>query len=102
MAPRSRLQGSDNTEYQSDASSDLSVIFSGNESESDSSSGPESDSEDDSDDEKDEDTFDDEGQLPPEHYLAQAESLDVTQLRQNRYSQNTQERLDETRMYWNR
>lgn len=102
MAPRSRLQGSDNTEYQSDASSDLSAIFSGNESESDSSSGPESDSEDDSDDEKDEDTFDDEGQLPPEHYLAQAESLDVTQLRQNRYSQNTQGRLDETRMYWNR
>lgn len=26
------------------------------------------------------DVFDDEGQLPPEHYLAQAESLDVTQL----------------------
>ena len=53
-------------------------------------------------DEPDDNAFDDEGQLPPEHYLAQAESLDVTQLRQKRYSDGTQERLDETRMYWNR
>ena len=45
---------------------------------------------------------DDEGQLPCEHYLAQAESLDVSQLQQQRYSDVTQERLDETCMYWNR
>nr|KMM65370.1 hypothetical protein CPAG_01721 [Coccidioides posadasii RMSCC 3488] len=35
--------------------------------------------EDDSDDSNN-DTFDDEGQLPPEHYLAQAKSLNVSQL----------------------
>ncbi|OJJ86989.1 uncharacterized protein ASPGLDRAFT_43463 [Aspergillus glaucus CBS 516.65] len=44
---------------------------------------------------------DDEGQLPHEHYLAQAESLHVSQLRQQQYSDVTQERLDETCMYWN-
>ncbi|EDN05363.1 conserved hypothetical protein [Histoplasma mississippiense (nom. inval.)] len=41
-------------------------------------------------------------QLPPEHYLALAESLDITQLRQKRYSPKTQEKLDETRDYWER
>ncbi|KAL4864645.1 hypothetical protein BDV12DRAFT_175830 [Aspergillus spectabilis] len=88
---------------QSDASSDLSEIFSDNGSDSDSSSDPDLDSEDsDDEDEPDNDTFDNEGQLPPEHYLAQAESLDVSQLRQKRYSNGTQERLDKTCMYWNR
>jgi hypothetical protein len=47
-------------------------------------------------------TSDDEGQLPPEHYLAQAESLNVSQLWQQQYNDGTQEKLDETRMYWNR
>ncbi|OJD27056.1 hypothetical protein ACJ73_01562 [Blastomyces percursus] len=56
---------------------------------------------DDSDD-SDNDAFDDEGQLPPEHYLAQAKSLDVSQLRQKRYSERTEEKLEETRMYWKR
>ncbi|OJJ82254.1 uncharacterized protein ASPGLDRAFT_49669 [Aspergillus glaucus CBS 516.65] len=50
----------------------------------------------------DDDIFNDEGQLPHEHYLAQAESLNVSQLQQKRYSDATQERLDETHMYWNR
>jgi hypothetical protein len=87
----------------SDASSDLSDIFSDDGSDSDSSTDPGLDSEDsDEEDEPGDDTFDDEGQLSPEHYLAQAESLDVSQLRQKRYSDGTQERLDETRMYWNR
>jgi hypothetical protein len=56
----------------------------------------------DGDDDPDDDFVDDEGQLPPEHYLAEAEDLDVSQLRQKRYSDGTQERLDETRVYWNR
>ena len=74
-----------------------------NGSDSNSSSDLEPDSEvSDDEDEPNNNTFDDEGQLPPEHYLAQAESLDVSQLRQKRYSDGTQERLDETRMYWNR
>ena len=44
----------------------------------------------------------DEGQLSPEEYLAKAEQLDVSQLRQKRYSPKTQEKLDETAEYWNR
>lgn len=48
------------------------------------------------------DEDDDDGQLPPEHYLALAESLDIAQLRQKRYSPRTQEKLDETRGYWER
>lgn len=103
MAPLPRLVGCDGEENQSDTTSDLTEIFSDNGSDSDSSSDLEPDSEvSDDEDEPDDDTFDDEGQLPPEHYLAQAESLDVSQLRQKRYSDATQEKLDETRMYWNR
>ncbi|EYE97833.1 uncharacterized protein EURHEDRAFT_409098 [Aspergillus ruber CBS 135680] len=105
MAPRSRPVGSDDKENQTDASSDLTEIFSDNGSDSDSTSDLELDSEDSDDedgDEVDDGIFDDEGQLPREHYLAQAESLNVSQLRQKRYSDATQERLDETRMYWNR
>ncbi|OJD25345.1 hypothetical protein ACJ73_03282 [Blastomyces percursus] len=48
------------------------------------------------------DEDDDDGQLPPEHYLALAESLVIAQLRQKRYSPRTQEKLDETRDYWER
>ncbi|OJJ83433.1 uncharacterized protein ASPGLDRAFT_47981, partial [Aspergillus glaucus CBS 516.65] len=48
------------------------------------------------------DIFDNEGQLPHEHHLTQAESLNVSQLQQKRYSDATQERLNETCMYWNR
>ncbi|OXV06430.1 hypothetical protein Egran_05802 [Elaphomyces granulatus] len=50
----------------------------------------------------DSDDSDDEGQLPPEHYLAEAENLDISQLRQKRYSEGTQEKLDDIRVYWNR
>ncbi|OJD20670.1 hypothetical protein ACJ73_07994 [Blastomyces percursus] len=60
-----------------------------------------SDDEDDSDNSND-NAFDDEGQLPPEHYLAQAKTLDVSQLRQKRYSERTEEKLEETRIYWKR
>ncbi|ODM16071.1 hypothetical protein SI65_08505 [Aspergillus cristatus] len=102
MASCPKLIRSDGGENQSDATSDLTEISSDNGFDSDSSSDPELDSEVSDEDEPDNNAFDDEGQLPPEHYLAQAESLDVTQLQQKRYSDGTQERLDETRMYWNR
>jgi hypothetical protein len=97
------LVRSDNTEYLSDASSALSAIFSDDGSNIDSDSDTDLNSEDSEDEDgPGEDAFDDEGQRPPEHYLAQAECLDVSQLRQKRYSDGTQARMDETRMYWNR
>ncbi|KAF9884370.1 hypothetical protein FE257_001826 [Aspergillus nanangensis] len=101
MAPSPRPAEYSDNEDESDASSDVSEIFSESESESDSSSDPEIDSDlSDGEDESDDDeAFDDEGQLPPEHYLAQAKGLNVSQLRQNRYSDGTLERLDETRIY---
>jgi hypothetical protein len=105
MASSSRPVGPDSSESQneSDASSDVSEIFSGNGSDSESNSDLELDSEDsDDNDNPGDNSFDDEGQLPPEHYLAEAESLNVSQLRQKRYSDGTQEKLDETRVYWNR
>ncbi|KAN0079505.1 hypothetical protein V8E54_004719 [Elaphomyces granulatus] len=46
-----------------------------------------SDSDSDSDDE--ECLFEDEMQHPPEYYLAEAENLDVSQLRQQKYSPKT-------------
>ena len=78
----SRPVGSDDRENQTDASSDLTEIFSDNGSDSDSTSDPELDSEDSDDEDGDEannNIFDDEGQLPCEHYLTQAESLNVSQ-----------------------
>ncbi|KAL4868073.1 hypothetical protein BDV12DRAFT_107969 [Aspergillus spectabilis] len=103
MTPPSRPVESYNRPNECDASSDLSEIFSDNGSDSDSSSDPGLDSKDSANKDKPGDNmFDNKGQLPPEHYLAQAESLNVSQLRQKQYSNGTQERLDETRMYWNR
>ena len=87
MEPRPELIGSDGGENQSDAISDLTEIFSYNGSDSDSSSDPELDSEVSDEDGPDHNAFnafDSEGQLSPEHYLAQAESLYVTQLRRKR------------------
>lgn len=93
---------------ESDASSGLPVIFSNNASDTDfsatpsdpeSSSESESESEEESQDELDVDD-EDEQQLSPEYFLQEAESLDVSQLRQKRYSPKTQERLDETRDLW--
>ncbi|EEA23683.1 hypothetical protein TMatcc_006763 [Talaromyces marneffei ATCC 18224] len=107
MAPSQRdggmaVSGSDSAS-DSDASSVLSQVFSDNGSDDESASDLESD-EDESDDESDSDDDDlhDEGQLSAEEYLAIAENLDVSQLRQKRYSPNTQDKLDETRGYWNR
>ena len=44
--------------------------------------------------------FDDEVQHPPEHYLAEAEELDVQRLRQRRYSPKTQVQLDRVKLQW--
>ena len=94
---------------ESDTSSRLPEIFSNNASDSetstatsifDLSSESESESEDESEDELA--SEDKEEQLPPEYYLQEAESLDVSQLRQKRYSPKTQERLDETQDFWDR
>ena len=103
MTPHARPAGPKEGEDQieSDSSSAVSEIFSDNGSDNDSDTDLE-DSESDDDDEQDEESFNDEGELPPEHYLAEAENLDVSQLRQKRYSDTTQEKLDETRVYWDR
>jgi hypothetical protein len=93
MTPRSRPVRPDEKESQNESVSG---------SVSDSNSDLELDSEDSDDDDPGDDSFEDEGQLPPEHYLAKAESLDVSRLRQTRYSDSTRERLDETRVYWDR
>jgi hypothetical protein len=44
--------------------------------------------------------FEDEVQHPPEHYLAEAENLDVHRLRQRRYSPKTQVQLDRVKLQW--
>ena len=102
MAPCPKLIRFAGGENQSNATSDLTETSLDNRFDSNSSSNPELDSEVSDEDEPEDDAFDDEGQLPPEHYLAQAESLDVTQLWQKQYSNSTQERLNETHIYWNR
>jgi hypothetical protein len=85
MAPCFRPVGPDDKSG-SDASSDVRKIFSDN-----GSGDLELDSDYSDDDEDPDDSVDDEGQLPPEHYLTEAESLNVSQLRQKRYSDGTQE-----------
>ncbi|KAJ5346269.1 hypothetical protein N7452_004273 [Penicillium brevicompactum] len=105
MTSRCRSIGPIESESQneSDSDSDGSAIFTDNGSgkDSDSESEPDGDDTDNESDSGDE-SFNDEGQLPPEHYLAEAEGLDVSQLRQKRYSDGTQEKLDQTAVYWNR
>ncbi|KAL1980087.1 hypothetical protein VTN96DRAFT_4676 [Rasamsonia emersonii] len=99
------------SDNESDARTDLPDIFSNNPSNDSSDSDTEpnrDDSDDDSDDSSDDDAFyDDEEQHPPEYYLllatlshlAEADRLDVSQLRQQRYSPKTQKKLEETRDY---
>ncbi|OJD12736.1 hypothetical protein AJ78_06714 [Emergomyces pasteurianus Ep9510] len=103
MAPRARPVISDDLENQSDPSSNLSEIFSDNGSDSDLSSDSELDSEVSNDEDKPSDNiFNNEGQRPPEHYLTQAENLNVSQLQQKRHSDHTQETLDETSLRLNK
>jgi hypothetical protein len=79
----------------SDDSSDSSV--------SDNESDVDGDSDDSDSDSGDDDClFEDEVEHPPEYYLAAAENLDVSQLRQQRYSPKTREKLEDTRHFWNR
>ncbi|OAT08575.1 hypothetical protein BDBG_17071 [Blastomyces gilchristii SLH14081] len=89
--------------------SGLPKIFLNNASDSDSSTAPSdfdysSEPESESDDESEDELAleDEEEQLSPEYYLQEAESLDVSQLRQKRYSPKTQERLDEAQDFWDR
>jgi hypothetical protein len=90
----------------SNASTDLPDIFSNDPSDASSDSELEPDMEpdgDDSDDDSDgELLFDDEKQYPPEYYQAESDSLDVSRLRQKRYSDKTQAKLNETMDYWDR
>jgi hypothetical protein len=73
--------------------------------ESDSTTGVDSvtfsnNGDDDTDDEAS--LFGDEEQRPPEYYLAESAGLDVSRLRQQRYSPKTQERLDWVKEHWDR
>jgi hypothetical protein len=87
-----------------DASTEVSDVFLNDLSDDSSDSKSEPDNSDDSDDETDDDSLVDgeEEQLPPEYFLQEAESLDVSQLRQKRYAPNTQNKLDETWDHWGR
>jgi hypothetical protein len=60
------------------------------------------DNSDDSDNDSILDDGEEERELSALHYLQEAECLDVSQLRQRRYSPKTQAKLDETRDYWDR
>ncbi|CAG8414202.1 unnamed protein product [Penicillium salamii] len=103
MTPRCRSIGpiQSKSQNKSDADSDGSAIFTdnGSKKDSDSKSEPDGDDTDNESDSSDE-SFNDEGQLPPKHYLAEAEGLDVSQFRQKRYSNSTQKKLDQTAVYY--
>lgn len=91
------------SEDESDRTSDLSPVFSDEDDASDTSSASESEHDSGDNLSEDDSILDDEEwrELPAEHYLQEAECLDVSRLRQKRYSPRTQEKLDETREYWN-
>ncbi|KMK57043.1 hypothetical protein Y699_05958 [Aspergillus fumigatus Z5] len=101
MVTHSQQLTPDDESQDSNASSSVSKIFSDSESNSNSNSDLELDSEDsDNKDDSPEDFSNNDSQLPPEYYLEQAESLDISQLQQKRYSDGTQEKLDETLQQW--
>jgi hypothetical protein len=89
---------------QSEEDSDANMIFTDSDSESDPTSDSEVDSDctDNDESDTDDESLNDEGQMPPEHYIAETTRLDVSQLRKKRYSDTTDKKLDETTMYWNR
>jgi hypothetical protein len=86
---------------QRDIDSDVNAVFTDNGSEGDPISDTELSSEGTDGDESDSDDeyLNNKGQLLLEHYIAEALSLDVSQLRQKRYSDCTQEKLNKTTMY---
>ncbi|BDD60813.1 hypothetical protein MPDQ_007193 [Monascus purpureus] len=102
MTPHAQPAGPNKSEgqFESDSSSAVSKIFLDNGSDNDSTSDPEDSDESSDNDEQDEESVINKGELPIEHYGAQAESLDISQLWQKWYSNTTQEKLDETCVYW--
>ncbi|KAF7122872.1 hypothetical protein CNMCM5793_000982 [Aspergillus hiratsukae] len=90
----------------SGTSTDVSDVFSDGAADDISDSASEPDSSGDESDDSDGDSIlndeEEEQELSALHYLQVAESLDVSQLRQKRYSPKTQAKLDETRDYWDR
>jgi hypothetical protein len=104
------------SDHESVASAGSPSIFSTNSAEDDSdSSVSEEDSDDSDSDESDSEEEEEEeeeedgstrikGEVPysPEYYLAAAENLDVSQLRQQRYSPLTRKKLEETHHLWKR
>ncbi|KAL4758475.1 uncharacterized protein BDW70DRAFT_141802 [Aspergillus foveolatus] len=99
----SRAVGSDDD---SGTSTDVSCIFSDESTDDETlDSAPEEESDDDLEDDSDNDSIldnEDEQERPAAYYLKEAECLDVSQLRQKRYSPRTQASLDKTRDYWDR
>ena len=86
-------------------STDVSDVFSYNATSKSSDSTSEPDSINNLDDNASNDLildYEEEQELPAEYYLQEAECLDVSRLRQRRYSPRTQDKLDETRKYWDR
>lgn len=74
-------------------------VFSHNATDNSLDSASEADSVNDSDDNSGNDTIlddEEEQELPAEYYLQEAECLDVSRLRQKRYSPWTQDKLDKT------
>lgn len=107
MAPSHRDDGMAvsilDDESDSDTSSILSQIFLDKGPNNESASELESDKkESNNKSNSDDDDLHDEGQLPIAKYLAIVENLNISQLRQKRYSPNTQNKLDEIREYWDR
>ena len=89
----------------SGTSTDVPDVFSYDATGESSDSASEPDSINDSDDNASDDSildYEEEQELPAEYYLQEAECLDVARLRQKRYSPRTQDKLDETREYWDR
>lgn len=92
-----------NDMIESDVSFDISEIFSNNESDSESNSDLKLDSENSkNDDDLDDDLIYNKSQQFSEHYLDEAENLNVFRLQQKRYSDKTQKKLDENCEYWDK
>ncbi|KOC10147.1 hypothetical protein AFLA70_213g001581 [Aspergillus flavus AF70] len=89
----------------SGSTTDVPDIFSDDATDESSDSASDPDSDDDPEDLSDDDSIlddEEERELPAAYFLQEAECLDVSQLRQKRYSPRTQIKLDETRDYWDR
>ena len=89
----------------SDTSTNVPDVFSHDATDDSLDNASEPDSINDSDDNSGVDSIlgdEEERELPAQYYLQEAECLDVSRLRQRRYSPRTQDKLDETRKYWDR